>query len=46
LAYFLYKINKSKNTESPGKEILLPGYINPNDPFTHDAEDIGNPNQA
>jgi hypothetical protein len=30
----------------PGEEVLLPGYINPNNPFITDIEDIGNQNQA
>jgi uncharacterized protein len=30
----------------PGEEALLPGYINPNNPFITEIEEIGNQNQA
>ena len=46
LGYYLYKYNKSKNPEIPGKEILLPGYTNPRNPLTDEIEEIGNSNQA
>lgn len=39
--------NVSKNEiDRPGEEVLLPGYINPNDPFAQDADNIGNENQV
>jgi uncharacterized protein len=31
---------------SPGEEALLPGYINPNNPFITEIEETGNQNQA
>lgn len=37
----------SKNEiDRPGRETLLPGYINPNNPFIAEIDDIGNQNQA
>jgi len=44
LGYFFYKLNKKKNQDVPGEEILLPGYINPRDPFANDTNEIGNQN--
>ncbi|MGC4101367.1 lysostaphin resistance A-like protein [Ferruginibacter sp.] len=46
LAYYFYKLNKSRNAATPGEEIMLPGYTNPRDPFTDDLNSIGNKNQA
>jgi len=39
------KISK-KEIDRPGQEVLLPGYINPNNPFADDVNQIGNQNQA
>jgi membrane protease YdiL (CAAX protease family) len=35
-----------KEIDHPGEETLLPGYINPNNPFIAAADEIGNQNQA
>ena len=39
------KVSKN-DIDRPGQEVLLPGYINPNDPFTEEVDVIGNQNQA
>ncbi|GAB2837689.1 CPBP family intramembrane glutamic endopeptidase [Ferruginibacter profundus] len=44
--YFLYSMNKKRNAAVPGKEILLPGYINPRNPFIDEVNEIGKQNQA
>jgi hypothetical protein len=44
---FLYfeKISKN-NIDRPGEEVLMPGYIDPNNPFLADMENIGHTKQA
>ncbi|MGG9961884.1 lysostaphin resistance A-like protein [Ferruginibacter sp. SUN106] len=44
--YFLYTMNKKRNTAIPGEEILLPGYINSRNQLVDEIEEIGNENQA
>jgi membrane protease YdiL (CAAX protease family) len=39
------KVSKN-DIDRPGQEVMLPGYINPNDPFTEEVNNIGNQNQA
>jgi len=34
-----------KEIDRPGEEVLLPGYINPNNPFIDEAQEMGNQNQ-
>ena len=34
----------SKEIDRPGEEVLLQGYIDPNDPFTEEVNNIGNQN--
>ena len=45
---FLHAFDKVSKDEiiRPGQEALLPGYINPNNPFIAEIEAIGNQNQA
>lgn len=35
-----------QDIDRPGKEALLPGYINPNNPFIADVDETGNKNQS
>jgi uncharacterized protein len=44
----LYAFDKVSKDEiiGPGQETLLPGYINPNNPFIAEVDDIGNQNQT
>jgi hypothetical protein len=39
------KVSKN-DIDRPGQEVLLPGYINPNNPFIAEVDNIGNQNQA
>jgi len=39
------KVSKNE-IDRPGKEALLPGYFNPNNPFIAEIDDIGNQNQV
>ena len=45
LLYAFDKVSKNE-IDRPGQEVLLPGYINPNNPFIAEIDDIGNQNQA
>jgi membrane protease YdiL (CAAX protease family) len=43
---YLFDIVSKNEIDRPGQEVLLTGYINPNDPFIAEADAIGNQNQA
>ena len=45
LLYAFDKVSKD-DIDRPGQEVLLPGYINPNNPFLAEADEIGNSNQV
>ncbi len=45
LLFVFDKVSK-KDIDRPGQEVLLPGYINPNNPFIAEIDDTGNQNQS
>ena len=45
LLFAFDKVSK-KDIDRPGQEVLLPDYINPDNPFITEVDNIGNPNQS
>jgi membrane protease YdiL (CAAX protease family) len=43
---FVFDKASKKDIDRPGEEVLLPGYVNPNNPFIAEIDNIGNKNQS